>query len=78
MNQNFQNFSADDAKKLAQTPEGRQLITLLQHKDPAQLQSALQLAAAGDYSQAKTLLSAMLSSPEVRKLIAQLGGQKNG
>lgn len=59
--------------RLAQTPAGRQLIALLQSKGGSQLSQAAGKAAAGDYTQAKALLSDLLSSPEAQVLLKELG-----
>ena len=75
VNKNFQNFSAEDAKRLAQSPAGQQLIALLQQKDNGQIHQAMQKAADGDYSQASQILSSLLSNPETMRLLSQLGGK---
>ena len=71
--QNNQN-AIREAMRLAQTAEGQQLIRLLQASDAGNLQTAMNKAAAGDYQAAKQALSAVLSNPEARKLLLQLGG----
>ena len=70
-----QDFSMEDIKKLAQSPAGQQLIAMLQQGDSQKLQQAVSQAQAGNYTQATQTLSAMLSSPEVQKLMAELGGK---
>ena len=62
--------------RLAQTPAGRQLIALLQQQGGSQLQQAVNLAAAGDYTRAKEILSEVLSTPDAQALIKELEGQK--
>lgn len=62
--------------RLAQTPAGRQLIALLQKQGGSQLQQAVNLAAAGDYTRAKGILSEVLSTPDAQALIKELEGQK--
>ena len=69
------NFSTEDAMRLASTPAGRELLALLQQGDTAHLQQVAQLAAAGNYTQARQLLSGFLQNPDVQKLLAQLGGK---
>lgn len=68
-----QDFSIQDAMRLAQTPTGKQLIALLRTTGGKDFQDAMTKAAAGDYAQAKTLITAMLSSAEAQKLLEQLG-----
>lgn len=60
--------------RLAQSPAGQQLLALLQQNGGQQLQQAVDLASTGDYSQAKQALSALMASPEVQKLLKQMGG----
>lgn len=62
------------AMKIAQTPEGQQLIQMLQSTGGADLQKAMTKASGGDYAAAKQALSAILNNPEAQKLLRQLGG----
>ena len=70
-----QNFSMQDAMRLANTPAGQQLIKLLQQQGGADFQSAMSSAAQGNYDQAKKALSALMDSPEIMALLNQLGGK---
>lgn len=63
-----------EAMKLAQSPSGQQLIKLLQEQGGNDLQSAMEKAAAGDYSQAKQAIQALMRNPEAQKLFKQMGG----
>jgi len=67
---NSQNFSMEDAMKLARSPEARQLFDLLQAKNP----TAVSEAASGDYQKLQQNLSSLLADPEIRALLKQLGG----
>lgn len=62
------------AMQLAQTQAGRQLIDMLQKNGGQEFQQAMAKAAAGDYTQAKQSLSTLLSTPEAKALLDQLGG----
>lgn len=62
-----------EAMRIAQTPAGRQLIGILQQKGGDDLRQAMEKAAAGDYAQAKQTINALLDSPEIKKLLEQLG-----
>lgn len=73
MEKNSQNFSIKKAQQLAQTREGQQLMHLLQQKDAAELQKAMEAANNGNYKEAGAILNALLSSPEAQTLIRQLG-----
>lgn len=77
MEKKTQDFSIEKAQRLANTPEGQKLMHLLQQHDNVQLQKAMAEATAGNYKQAGMILNAMLSSPEARQLIRQLG-EKHG
>ena len=61
------------AMQLARTPEGAQLIRTLQKAGGATLEEAMEKAAAGDFSQAKQVLSNLMMNPETRKLLDSLG-----
>jgi len=60
--------------RLAQSPEGQQLIRLLQKNDPSALRSVAAQAAAGDMNSAGKTLSPMLEDPQVKALLEKLGG----
>ena len=75
MEKNSQDFSVREAKRLAQTPEGQQLLKLLQQQDSGQLQQAMEKASAGNYKEAGNILQSLLSSPETKSLMQQLGGK---
>lgn len=75
MNGKNKDFSMEDAKRLASTPAGQQLIAMMQQGQNAKLlQDAAQAATQGDYSKLKTVLGPMLNSEDVQKLLRQLGG----
>ena len=61
------------AKQIAGTPAGQELIRLLQRSGGADLKKAMEKAAAGDFTQAKETLSALLDTPEAKKIMEQLG-----
>ena len=65
----------EDVKRIAKSPAGQQLMALLQQKDSGALAQATAQAKAGNYAQAGQTLSALLSSPEVQKLMQELGGK---
>lgn len=76
----MQNFGDKDipiqeAMKLAQSPAGQQLIKLLQEIGGKDLNTAMEKAAAGDYTQAKQAISALMNNPEAQKLLKQMGGK---
>ena len=75
MEKKSQDFSINEAQRLAKTPEGQKLMAILQLQDPEQLQKAIDRAASGNYKEAGTILQSLLSSPEAQKLMQQLGGK---
>lgn len=64
-----------EAMKMAQSPAGQQLIKLLQQNGGDTLRSAMEQAAAGDYSKAQQALSILMQNPEAKKLFEQMGGK---
>ena len=77
MEKKSQDFSVQEAKRLANTPEGQRLIQLLQQKDNAALQKAMEAASSGNFREAGAALQSLLSSPEAQQLMQQLG-KKHG
>lgn len=75
MQKNSENFSIQDAMRLASTPAGQELLALLRRGDTASFRQAAQAASAGDQAQAQQLLSGFLRDPEVQRLLSQLGGK---
>ena len=73
MQKNSEDFSVQEALRLAKSPAGQQLLAMLRQTDGDALQQVMQQAAAGDYTQAKTTISQLLSTPEAQKLLEQLG-----
>lgn len=78
MDKKTPDFSFQDAMRLAQSDAGQQLQVLLQQTNPELLNSAQAQAAEGNYDQLKKTLSSLLASEDVRRLLGQLGGVKNG
>ena len=73
MQKNSQDFSMQEALRLASTPAGQQLLAMLQGDTSGQLQQVTAAAAAGDYTKASQALGQLLSSPEAKKLLEELG-----
>ena len=74
MQKNSQDFSMQEALRLANSPAGQRLLAMLRETDSAQLDQAAAEASAGDYAKAGKTLQSLLSSPEIRKLLEELGG----
>lgn len=58
--------------KIAQSPAGQKLLSLIHTANPADLQKAAASASAGDMDAAKGFLSDILSSQEAKDLLKQL------
>ena len=67
------NLSIQEVMRLAGSPAGQQLIAMLQAQGGAAFQNAMSSAAAGDYTQAKQVIAAMLSDPKAQQLLKDLG-----
>lgn len=60
--------------RVLQSPEGQQLMQLLQNKEPEMLSKAAAQANAGNAVQAGRTLAPLLRDPEIRRLLDMLGG----
>ncbi len=74
MNQKSDNFSMEQAARLASTQEGQQLVGLLRNQQGANLDIAIAKANQGDYSALQKSVQQLLASPEAKKLMEKLGG----
>ena len=70
-----EDFSMDEALRLAKSPAGQQLLAMLRQADSGQLQQAVQQANAGNYTSAQQTLQSLLDDPQVKLLLQQLGGK---
>ena len=61
--------------RMAQSPAGKKLISLLKSSDSDEMQQAMKRASDGDYSQAKQAIEKFMSTPEASTLIEQLRGK---
>ncbi|MBR4108950.1 MAG: hypothetical protein IKK41_01315 [Oscillospiraceae bacterium] len=74
MEKNSQNFSMEEAMKMANSPAAQQLIAMLRNTNGDQLQKAMALASAGDMKSASQIINGLLSgSPQAKKLAEELG-----
>ena len=73
MQKNSQDFSMQEALRLAKSPAGQQLLAMLRRKDKGQLQQAMDLVTEGNYAQASQILGTLLSSGEAQQLLDELG-----
>ena len=68
----FQNYSKEQLMAMAQSDAGKKLIALLQQTNGAQLQQAMDQAAAGNYAQVKDTLSSVLNNEQAQKLLKEM------
>ena len=73
MQKNSQDFSMQEALRLAQSPAGQQLLAMLRNTDSAQMQKIMEQTASGDYAGASQALNALLSSAQAQQLLKDLG-----
>ena len=78
MLKNSDNFSMQEAQRLANSDAGQQLLALLKQEHGTQLQRAMDQAGAGEYEKVQQTLGSMLSTPQVQALLRQLGGNDHG
>lgn len=74
MEKNSSEFSMQEAMRLVNSPAGQQLLALLQQSDGETMNRAMEQALRGDLSLAQQTLSDVAASPEVKKLLQQMGG----
>lgn len=74
MSKKSDEFSMNDAMRLAKSPAGQQLFAALQAQNADTLQQAMDQAAAGDYEQVKKTMSALLQDPKMQAFLRRLGG----
>ena len=77
MQKNPENFSMQDALRLAQSEAGQQLFAMLKAQNNDAVSQAMEQAASGDYAQVKQTLTALLSSPQIKSMLEQMGRQQN-
>lgn len=74
MEAKFDNFSLQEAMRMASTPAGQRLIAMLRQGNDGELRQAMEQASSGDYETARKTLSQVLSTPEAQELLRQLRG----
>ena len=73
MQKNSGDFSMEDALQFANSPTGKQLLSLLRNADNSALQTAIRQASDGNYRQAKDTLSAILDGEKIQKILKSEG-----
>ena len=67
-----ENFSMQDIMRLANSPAGKKLISLLRNTGGSDLEQARKAAEKGDYESAKGNLTEIMKSPQIQALIKEM------
>lgn len=72
MQKNFEEFSMQDAMRLANTDIGKQLITMFKNQHSDQVHTVMDSMAKGDMERTKQALAAFMADPRTQALLSQL------
>jgi hypothetical protein len=78
MQKKSDDFSLQEAMRLANSPAGQQILAMLRQNNPHQLQQAMGQAASGNYTQAQYTLKSLLQDPQLQTLLRQLQEGNHG
>lgn len=78
MRKNSNDFSMQEAMRLAQSETGQQLMAALQTQNADAVSQAMEQAAAGDMEKARQSISSLLASPQIQALLEQLRRDSHG
>ena len=73
-----QGLPLEEMLKLAGTPQGQALLSMLQQQHGKTMESAIAQAQAGDFTQVKQTMTEFLTSPAGQELMKQMRGLNNG
>ncbi len=73
-----QGLPLEEMLKLAGTPKGQALLSMLQAQHGKTMETAIAQAQAGDFTQVKQTMSEFLASPAGQELMKQMRGLNNG
>lgn len=76
MEKNSGEFDFSSLLKIANSPAGQRLLSLVQKNRDDRFDQAMRQAQAGDYTQAQQLLSNMLSTREGQELMKEIRGEQ--
>lgn len=69
------NMDLSEIMRLAQSPAGQKLLSMLQQSGGQELRGAMEKASAGDYRDVQKTIQSFLSNPEAQALLEQLRRQ---
>jgi hypothetical protein len=72
MEKKSDDFSMQEAMRIAQSDAGRQLLAHLQETNRDQLDKAMAQAAAGNYAEVQKTLASLMNTPQVRAMLERL------
>lgn len=78
MRKNSNDFSMQEAMRLAQSETGQQLMAALRAQNTDAVSQAMEQAAAGDLEKARQSMSSLLASPQIQALLEQLRRDSHG
>lgn len=76
MEKNSGEFDFSSLLKIANSPAGQRLLSLVQKNRDDRFDQALRQAQSGDYTLAQQLLSKMLSTKEGQELMKEIRGEQ--
>ncbi len=71
-------FSLQQAMRMAQSDAGKQLFSLLQSTQADTLQTAMEQAKSGNYAEVKKTLEILMQSKQAKELMEKMQGDNNG
>lgn len=71
-------FSLQQAMRMAQSDAGKQLFSLLQSTQADTLQTAMEQAKSGNYAEVKKTLEKLMQSKQAKELMEKMQGDNNG
>ncbi len=78
MEKNYDDYSIQEALRLAKSDTGQQLLQLLKSDHSNAAQQAMAQAQKGDIAQAQQALKAFLSDPQAQALLRRLQEERHG
>ena len=76
MANDYGGIDLSELMKIASSPAGQELMALVQKNKDEHFDEAMVQAQSGDFSQAKEMLSQMLSSKEAQDLLKKIRGNQ--
>lgn len=78
MRKNFDEFDLQEARRIAETDTGKQIMAMLQQNRSPQLQSAMDSAKTGDFGQMQQVLASLMADPNMQALMKKLQEEQHG